>query len=171
MLWSEFSFSLALFVCGTLPIQCYPLVHSRGHSPIHNPGTRVVAVVSQPSANLSHQQTPPVVEYYGMWICWLSVSNNYLTAKAQQLCTRHLSISLTEKGKFTINTVTCIVVTILCTVWCEITWITDTWTHDLTTSTCHIHSKFICQSCDTVSNAADNNNVINVNYQTNYNLS
>ena len=63
----EFSFSLSqfvrgrvlLFVRGTLPIQCYPLVHSRGRSPIHNLGTQVVAVVPQPSANLSHQQTPP----------------------------------------------------------------------------------------------------------------
>jgi len=41
------------------PSRCYPLVHSRGHSPIHNLGTRMVAVVPQPSANLSHQQTPP----------------------------------------------------------------------------------------------------------------
>jgi len=32
ILWSEFSFSLAPFVCGTLPIRCYPLVHSRGRS-------------------------------------------------------------------------------------------------------------------------------------------
>jgi len=60
ILWLEFSFSLALFVHCTLPIRCYPLVHSRGRSPIHNPGTRVVAVVPQPSANLSHQQTPPI---------------------------------------------------------------------------------------------------------------
>jgi len=59
VLWSEFSFSLALFVRGTLPVQCYPLVYSRGHSPIRNPGTRVVAVVPQPSANLLHQQTAP----------------------------------------------------------------------------------------------------------------
>jgi len=35
ILWSEFSFSLALFVRGTLPIRCYPLVHSRGRSLIH----------------------------------------------------------------------------------------------------------------------------------------
>jgi len=53
ILWSEFSFSLALFVRGTLPIWCYPLVHSRGRSPIRNLGTRVVAVVPQPSVNLS----------------------------------------------------------------------------------------------------------------------
>ena len=52
ILWSEFSFSLALFVRGTLPVlpSC-----SRGRSPIRNPGTRVVAVVPQPSASLSHQ--------------------------------------------------------------------------------------------------------------------
>jgi len=55
-LWSEFSFSLALFVHSTLPVLpcCSP-----GRSPIRNLGTRVVAVVPQPSANLSHQQTPP----------------------------------------------------------------------------------------------------------------
>jgi len=57
-LWSEFSISLALFVRGTLPIRCYPLVHSRGRSPIRNLETWVVAIVPQPSANLSHQQTP-----------------------------------------------------------------------------------------------------------------
>jgi len=51
--WAEFSFSLALF------IRCYPLVHSRGRSPMRNLGTRVVAIVPQPSANLWHQQTPP----------------------------------------------------------------------------------------------------------------
>jgi len=49
---------LALFVRGIFPIQWYPLVHSRGLSPIRNLGTLVVAVVPQPSANLSHQQTP-----------------------------------------------------------------------------------------------------------------
>jgi len=43
----------------TAPSRCYPLVHSRGRSPIRNMGTRMVAVVPQPSANLSHQQTPP----------------------------------------------------------------------------------------------------------------
>jgi len=37
----------ALFVRGTFFIRCYPLVHSRGHSPIRNLGTRVAAVVPQ----------------------------------------------------------------------------------------------------------------------------
>jgi len=41
------------------PSWCYPLVHSRGLSSVCNLGTRVVAVVPQPPANLSHQQTPP----------------------------------------------------------------------------------------------------------------
>ena len=36
-----------LFVRGTFFIRCYPLVHSRGRSPIRNLGTRVAAVVPQ----------------------------------------------------------------------------------------------------------------------------
>jgi len=47
ILCSEFSFSLALFVRGTLPIRCYPLVHSRGRSSIRNLGMQVVSVVPQ----------------------------------------------------------------------------------------------------------------------------
>jgi len=46
--WNQsFPSSKALFVRGTFFIQCYPLVHSRGRSPIRNLGTRVAAVVPQ----------------------------------------------------------------------------------------------------------------------------
>jgi len=46
--WNQsFPSSKALFVRGTFFIRCYPLVHSRGHSPIRNLGTRVAAVVPQ----------------------------------------------------------------------------------------------------------------------------
>ena len=44
--WNQ-SFPKALFVRGTFFIRCYPLVHSRGRSPIRNLGTRVAAVVPQ----------------------------------------------------------------------------------------------------------------------------
>ena len=46
--WNQsFPSPKALFVRGTFFIRCYPLVHSRGRSPIRNPGTRVAAVVPQ----------------------------------------------------------------------------------------------------------------------------
>ena len=46
--WNQsFPSSKALFVRGTFFIRCYPLVHSRGRSPIRNLGTRVAAVVPQ----------------------------------------------------------------------------------------------------------------------------
>jgi len=46
--WNQsFPSPKALFVCGTFFIRCYPLVHSRGRSPIRNLGTRVAAVVPQ----------------------------------------------------------------------------------------------------------------------------
>ena len=46
--WNQsFPSPKALFVRGTFFIRCYPLVHSRGHSPIRNLGTRVAAVVPQ----------------------------------------------------------------------------------------------------------------------------
>jgi len=46
--WNQsFPSPKALFVRGTFFIRCYPLVHSRGRSPIHNLGTRVAAVVPQ----------------------------------------------------------------------------------------------------------------------------
>ena len=46
--WNQsFSSSKALFVRGTFFIRWYPLVHSRGRSPIRNLGTRVAAVVPQ----------------------------------------------------------------------------------------------------------------------------
>ena len=46
--WSQsFPSPKALFVRGTFFIRCYPLVHSRGRSPISNLGTRVAAVVPQ----------------------------------------------------------------------------------------------------------------------------
>ena len=72
-LWSEIVIRVFLLlgtVCPRHPPYpvLYPLVHSRGHSPICNSGTRVVAVVPQPSANLSHQQTPPMPR------CWDSLS-------------------------------------------------------------------------------------------------
>ena len=46
----SFPSSKALFVRGTFFIRCYPLVHSRGRSPIRNLGTRVAAVVPQLSS-------------------------------------------------------------------------------------------------------------------------
>ena len=46
--WNQsFPSPKALFVRGTFFIRCYPLVHSRGSSPIRNLGTRVAAVVPQ----------------------------------------------------------------------------------------------------------------------------
>ena len=46
--WNQsFPSPKALFVHGTFFIRCYPLVHSRGRSPIRNVGTRVAAVVPQ----------------------------------------------------------------------------------------------------------------------------
>ena len=49
--WSQsFPSPKALFVRGTFFIRCYPLVHSRGHSPVRNLGTRVAAVVPQLSS-------------------------------------------------------------------------------------------------------------------------
>ena len=46
--WNQsFPSPKALFVRGTFFIWCYPLVHSRGRSPIRNLGTRVAAVVPQ----------------------------------------------------------------------------------------------------------------------------
>jgi len=46
--WNQsFPSSKALFVRGTFFIRCYPLVHSRGRSPIRNLGTQVAAVVPQ----------------------------------------------------------------------------------------------------------------------------
>jgi len=46
--WNQsFPSPKALFVRGTFFIRCCPLVHSRGHSPICNLGTRVAAVVPQ----------------------------------------------------------------------------------------------------------------------------
>lgn len=46
--WNQsFPSPKALFVRGTFFIRCYPLVHSRGRSPIRNLGTRVAAVVPQ----------------------------------------------------------------------------------------------------------------------------
>ena len=46
--WNQsFPSPKALFVRGTFFIRCYPLVDSRGHSPIRNLGTRVAAVVPQ----------------------------------------------------------------------------------------------------------------------------
>jgi len=71
-----------LSAAGTLPIWCYPLVHSRGHSPIRNLGMRVVAVVPQPSANLSHQQTHPIVTYDLLTVRKLS----YISATLQCIC-------------------------------------------------------------------------------------
>jgi len=45
--WNQsFPSPKALFVRDTF-IRCYPLVHSRGHSPIRNLGMRVAAVVPQ----------------------------------------------------------------------------------------------------------------------------
>jgi len=63
-LWSHIVIRVFLLL-GTVsprhpPYPVLPLVHSRGRSPIHKPGMLVVAVVPQPSANLSHQQTPPM---------------------------------------------------------------------------------------------------------------
>ena len=46
--WNQsFPSPKALFVRDTFFIRCYPLVHSRGCSPIRNLGTRVAAVVPQ----------------------------------------------------------------------------------------------------------------------------
>ena len=46
--WNQsFPSPKALFVRGTFFIRCYPLVHSRGCSPIRNLGTRVAAVMPQ----------------------------------------------------------------------------------------------------------------------------
>ena len=46
--WNQsFPSPKALFVRGTFFIRCYPLVHSRGRSPIRNLGMRVAAVVPQ----------------------------------------------------------------------------------------------------------------------------
>ena len=46
--WNQsFPSPKALFVRGTFFIRCYPLVHSRGRSPIRNLGTRVAAAVPQ----------------------------------------------------------------------------------------------------------------------------
>jgi len=78
---NQFSFSLALFVRGTL--QCYPLVNSRGLSPIRNPGTQMVAIVPQPSANLSHQQTPPPLTNEGQ--IWFAKADPRSTLICQTL--------------------------------------------------------------------------------------
>ena len=46
--WNQsFPSPKALFVHSTFFIRCYPLVHSRGRSPIRNLGTRMAAVVPQ----------------------------------------------------------------------------------------------------------------------------
>ena len=58
-------------------LRCYPLVHSRGRSPIRNLGTRVVAIVPQPSASLSHQQTPPDIGALQLNPWSTSVSKQY----------------------------------------------------------------------------------------------
>jgi len=63
-LWLHIVIIVFLLLCTVCPrhppYPVLPLVHSRGHSPICNLGTRMVTVVPQLSANLSHQQTPPV---------------------------------------------------------------------------------------------------------------
>ena len=45
--WNQSFPSKALYVRGTFFIRCYPVVHSRGRSPIRNLGMRVAAVVPQ----------------------------------------------------------------------------------------------------------------------------
>ena len=57
-LWSHIVIRVFLLL-GTVCPRHPPVLPSWGRSPICNPGTRVVTVVPQPSANLSHQQTPP----------------------------------------------------------------------------------------------------------------
>ena len=65
-IWNQSSPSpKALFVHGTFFIRCYPLVHSRGRSPIRNLGTWVAAVVPQlASGTVPLPLTPPVCELF-----------------------------------------------------------------------------------------------------------
>ena len=68
--WNQsFPSPKALFVRGTFFIRCYPLVHSRGRSPIRNLGMRVAAVVPQlasgtATATDSNQKTKTTVVYW-----------------------------------------------------------------------------------------------------------
>jgi len=97
----EFSFFLALFVRGTLPIWS----QSRGRSPIRNLGTRVVTVVPQPSANLSHQQTPwPHVgsKLWRVGLCLLhKVSTTKTTTKSTTKTTTQTAASDTTTATTT----------------------------------------------------------------------
>jgi len=92
--WNQsFPSPKALFVRGTFFIRCYPLVHSRGRSPIRNLGTRVAAVVPQlASGTATATATATDIQLYLISWCIQNLSKLILKAST-------VSAETTKSGK------------------------------------------------------------------------